>query len=290
MRAVLLILALCALAPACRNKPGKARFDQKQIEVGRLTVSWVSVLDEMTVERDEVKEKRLKKILADRVSSHPRVTAGVTDHDPLELAVVAGTTEYAPDALTDAGGEVTLATLTLRTTWQDGWRISSSVLTDLPSEKPADTAPIIDDLLDDLVAQLDLFDLEVEELIALLEKRDCTYDDVCSMAVRILGESSNSSAVPVLVAKLEKTATPDPLMEDLVGALGRLGDQRASPALVDAFGRAEPTLHVAILNSIEKTGGKEAKLFLEVVASGHESLVIRERARSALESMDKPAR
>jgi hypothetical protein len=287
-RGLITLLVLASLAgTACRNKPGGGSAARASIEVGRVSASWVDVIDELTVERNEVKEKRLKKILAERVSHNPRIKTGVTGRDPLELAVVSGSRLAEPESADAPPDSITIATFTLRTTWEDGWRISTSVLTDLPSGKPSDTGPIIDDLIEELVAQLDLFDLSNDELISLLEERDCAYDDVCILAVRILGERGDAKAVPVLVETLEKTDSSDPMLEDLVGALGRLGDERAGPALVDAFNRADPSLQVAILRAIESVGGKEARLFLEVVASGHDSHVIRELARSALESMDK---
>jgi hypothetical protein len=274
----LLLLLPCGCKPKTRKDAGR------HIEVGRIVVSWVNVEDEVTLERDEVREKGLSKALAEKVEEHPGIVAGVAGRDPLELAVVSGgdIDEHVPETV-DPGG--TISAFTLRTTWRDGWRISSSILTDVDTDEIEDMDPVLDDLLEDLVAQLGLFDLTTDQLIAFVRKSECTSDDVCATAVRILGERGSTEAVPVMLEKLERVKGADPLLEDLVGALGRIGDESASGGLVDAFNRAHPSQQVAIIAALSRTGGEDARLFLEVVASGHESLVVREQAAVALASL-----
>ncbi len=286
-------LLACLLAmTSCRCRSGSRDDEPKTIEVGRIAVSWVDVVDEFTVERDPVKEKRLKKILSARVKETRRIVPGIAGRDPLELSIVSGgevgehIPEMAgsPDAFTSPDAEI--LAFTLSTTWGDGWRISSSVLTDIEVEDLSDLEPVIDDLLSDLVSQLDLFDSDSAALVELLEERDCRFDGVCATAVRILGERKERTCVPALVRLLGSTPTSDPLTEDLIGALGRIGDERASKALVETFNKAHPSQQVAIIEALAVTGGPDARLFLEVVATGHESILVREQASRALERLD----
>jgi hypothetical protein len=288
-RAALILCVLAAASCRCRSQSQDAKGES--IEVGRITVSWVDVVDEFTVERDEVKEKRLRKILASRVKAHDRITPGVAGRDPLELSVVSGgeVGEQIPemasaDAFTDPGAEILASTLS--TTWGDGWRISSSVLTDLEMKDLSALEPVLDDLLSDLVDQLDLFEKDSTSIVALLDERDCRFDGVCATAVRILGERKEASSVPTLVKILQEIPTSDPLTEDLIGALGRIGDERASKALVETFNKARPSQQVAIIESLASTGGPDARLFLEVVATGHESVLVREQATRALARLE----
>ncbi len=286
------LLACLLSMTSCRCRSESQDEEPKTIEVGRIAVSWVDVVDEFTVERDPVKEKKLKKILAARVKANPRIVPGVAGRDPLELSIVSGgeVGEHipemggSPDAFANPEAEV--LAFTLSTTWGDGWRISSSVLTDLEIGDLSDLTPVIDDLLSDLASQLDLFDEDSAALVALLSERDCRFDGVCATAVRILGERKDAAAVPALVKLLEATPTSDPLTEDLIGALGRIGDERASKGLVVTFNRAHPSQQVAIIESLAVTGGPDARLFLEVVATGHESVLVREQASRALERLD----
>jgi hypothetical protein len=277
------LAALIAACPCCKH--GAARHDgaPRGIEVGRIAVTWVDAIDEITVARDEVKEKKLAKALAERISRRKDVTAGVAGRDPLELSVVSSART---DADGGAAGEGNVLAFNLGTTWGDGWKISSSILTELPSGSVEEAGPVLDDLLDDLVAQLDLFDMDSAGLIRAVEKRDCAGDGVCATAIRLLGERHEAEAVGVLVGKLGDADPSDPVMDDIVGALGRIGDERATPALVETFNRVHPVQQVAILDAIASCGGEDARLFLEVVASGHESPVMREQARRHLDSMD----
>jgi hypothetical protein len=290
MRRAALILCVLA-ATSCRCRSDDREVKPQTIEVGRITASWVDVVDEFSVERDEVKEKKLRKVLASRVKAHDRITPGVAGRDPLELSIVSGgevgdqIPEMASaDAFTDPGAEI--LALTLSTTWGDGWRISSSVLTDLEIKDLSALEPVLDDLLSELVDQLDLFEKDSPSIVALLDDRDCRFDGVCATAVRILGEREEASSVPTLVKILGKTPTSDPLTEDLIGALGRIGDERASKALVDTFNKAHPSQQVAIIEALASTGGPDARLFLEVVATGHESILVREQATRALARLD----
>ena len=250
------------------------------------------MIDEFKVERDKVKEKKLKKITAGRARVHDRITPGVAGRDPLELSIVSGgevgehIPEMAgsPDAFTSAEAEI--LAFTLATTWGDGWRISSSVLTDLEVGDLSNLTPVIDDLLSDLVAQLDLFEKDSPALVSLLDKRDCRFDGVCATAIRILGERKETSAVPTMVKLLGSIPASDPLTEDLIGALGRIGDERASKGLVETFNKAHPSQQVAVIEALASTGGPDARLFLEVVATGHESILVREQAARALARLE----
>ena len=291
VRTAAALLACLLLTTSCRCRSDSQGKEKEGIEVGRITVSWVDVVDEFTVERDEVKENKLGKVLASRVEASPRVTSGVAGRDPLELSIVSGgeVGEHVPEmASSDAftSPEAEILAFTLSTTWGDGWRISSSVLTDIEAKKLSDLEPVIDDLISDLVTQLDLFDEDSPSLVALLEERDCRHDGVCATAVRILGERNESSAVPALVGLLGAIPTSDPLTEDLIGALGRIGDERASRALVETFTKAHPSQQVAIIEALASTGGTDARLFLEVVATGHESILVREQASRALARLE----
>jgi len=273
-----LILALLSLPAACRHGDRAGRV----IEVGRIQVSWVEVVDATTVERDEKREAKVRGILEQKIASHPRIEHGIAGRDPLELAVVSGKRD---PGSTEGGDEIT--TFTLRTTWADGWRLSSSILTELPDGDATKAGLVLDDLIEDLVLQMDLFGLDDGRLVGMVRDRDCAIDGVCSTAVRILGERRSAVAVPALVAKLEKARPEDPIFEDIVGALGRIGDQRATPALITAFSGADPPQQVTIVGAVGTCGGPEARPFLEVMASGHESPIIRMTASRMLDSMDK---
>ena len=173
MRLALLAMTTLAALPSCRCGSKRGSAPDPGIEVGRLSASWVVVHDEMNLERDEGGEREIAKILARKVEAHPRIRSGVTGRDPLDLDVVVGSE---PVGSVDAGTRSeeigTLATFTLSTTYRDGWRISSSVLTDLDDVEPRAAGPILDDLLDGLVDQLDLFEMDVDGLYRALKETE----------------------------------------------------------------------------------------------------------------------
>lgn len=279
----------------CKGKDRTQENSPTPIAVGRVSVSFVEVLPDGTALRHEDTEEAMARQLERRVEKDGRIRLGQKSADPLELAVVLSplTGEPGTDGKTsgDEENEDEVGLLfTLRTTYGDGWKISSSIATRAgfrDSSRPdALTDEVIRDLLDGLIDQIQLFDSTDDELASLV-KRGSDDPDSRAMAIRILGERRSTTASPVLAQVLDDTASDDPLMEDLIGALGRIGNESATPALVRAFGRAAPYQEVIIIQALGSTGGQEARQFLSVVASGHESDVVRNHASQVLHSMDK---
>ncbi len=279
-RGMFVLIALFLLF-ACKDR--RARED-KRILVGRITVSSIEIGEDGSAVRDFAMEKVLVSKLEKAIADDGRIVTGSERMDPLELAVVVSGHEPGPDGAEPAAGR--LAVCTLRTTHGDGYRISSSIATSIGDEAPGIPADLILDLVDGLLAQLVLFE-ETDEVLAEIAGDEEASADTRATAIRILGERESTGAVPTLVSTLELTGSDDPLFEDLVGALSRIGDERASPSLVKAFGRAETWQAVIIVEALGSTGGEEARQFLVVVASGHDSPVVKERAKHALTSMDK---
>jgi hypothetical protein len=276
LRAPLALLFALAALLGCRDKERAP----EPVSVGRLSVSWVELSETGTAVRDESMERSLAGILEKAVDEEERIVSGAEKADPLELAVVASPS---PGEQADSVDLV----YTLRTTHGDGWRLSATIATRLAADEASDPArsrEVVGELVDDLLAQLELFDDDDRALERLVTDEEAN-PDARATAIRILGERGSVSAVPSLVAALGEAEAGSPLIEDIVGALARIGDERASPALIDAFSRARGHQAILIVDALGRTGGEEARLFLDVVASGHESPVVRDHARRALSKL-----
>jgi hypothetical protein len=99
-------------------------------------------------------------------------------------------------------------------------------------------------------------------------------------AARELGERRAREAVEPLCSLLRREEGH--VGEAAVGALAAIGDRRAVPCLIDWAGDDEQRL-VLVIDPLAAVGGDEARAFLEMVASGHESPGIRRVAEHALE-------
>ncbi len=261
-------------------RAGAAPAAAKGLAVGEVVVSWVVLEGPMDVTRDEGKEAIASGVLVERLASDGRVRTGVEGRPALELAVIEGR----PGSGEKSAG----SRISLRTTWGDGWRLIATKRADATtsgSVDRADLARIVDGLIDDLVGQVALFGMDSAALVEMLRADPSSGKAVT--AVRILGERGFVDAVPLLVEMLDEAPLGSEMVPDLVGALGRIGDPRATPALIAVFHEADPGLDVAIVDALGRTGGKEASDFLQVLESGHPSRVVRDEASDGLRRLEK---
>ena len=236
-------------------------------------VSWVTVEDPMSVVRDERSEAFAMEVLDERLAADGRIRTGLSGRPDLELVVIADGTGGASGAGTK---------YTLRTSWGDGWRLAARARGGSPVPRE-DLARVVDGLIDDLVSQVALFGMDSVALVEMLEGDPSGGN--AATAVRILGERRAKVAVPVLTGMLESAPRGSEMVADLVGALGRISDERASHALIEAFHDSDPGMDVAIVDALGRTGGREAMDFLEVLATGHPDQSVREEAAEKLGRM-----
>jgi hypothetical protein len=118
------------------------------------------------------------------------------------------------------------------------------------------------------------------DLVADLSSRDAR---VRAHAVRVLGERGDRDAVPDVV-KCLRDSDPE-IVERAVGALARLRDPRAVPALIELTHRREGPYVANMARILGDIGGADAQAWLLTMASGHPDEVVRGAAREALSEM-----
>jgi hypothetical protein len=101
-------------------------------------------------------------------------------------------------------------------------------------------------------------------------------------ALHALVERRHPGALPPLLAALEKPGAGPLEVRRAVGALVRLGDVRAVPALIARVPRGDPGFLTELVWALGALGGAEAEAYLFTVAQGHDSAPVREAARQAL--------
>lgn len=107
-------------------------------------------------------------------------------------------------------------------------------------------------------------------------------------AVEIAAVRRLKAAVPALVKLLRHK---EPAVADrTIGALVAIGDRRAVKPLTRLSRFSDTEKMAKIIDGIGSLGGKEARDWLELVASGHEDADIRNLAREALERMGRSSK
>jgi hypothetical protein len=110
-----------------------------------------------------------------------------------------------------------------------------------------------------------------------------TDDDLRMDAIGFAAERRDRDAVPILVELLKN---PDADVRDrCVGALADIGDPRAVHPLAELAKFGEWEELPKIIDAVGRIGGDEATAYLEFVAAGHQSPVIQEMAKRALEHL-----
>jgi len=143
----------------------------------------------------------------------------------------------------------------------------------------------IEDVLRGLGARVKLADGDVTTVIAALDGSD---DDLREEATRIAGERKEKRAVPSLL-KLLKSEDRD-TRDRAIGALAEIGDPRAVRPLTEVARFRDLGDLPKILDALAAIGGDESRAYLEFVASGHDSVEIRDLAKQALEHLDRRQR
>ncbi len=115
------------------------------------------------------------------------------------------------------------------------------------------------------------------EVVRDLESADPRIRD---LAVGVLADRKNASAVPGLIARLQD---PDPVIADrAVGALAQIGDPRAVGPIIELSRRREGAFVAQMVRAVGDIGGAEAEAYLETVATGHPDPFVAHAAREAL--------
>lgn len=122
------------------------------------------------------------------------------------------------------------------------------------------------------------------QLLADLRSTDVR---VRAQAVRTLGERRSRPAVPALVERLHDEDSD--VVHATVGALVRIGDERAVGPLIALSRRGDPALTARMARFIGDVGGSEAEGYLLTLESGHPDPRVRRAARDALREMDERA-
>ena len=171
---------------------------------------------------------------------------------------------------------------------EEGWPLSTAIVVRAGSMADIEDSGSLRDIVSELVGgmerQVDLLHSDIDVVAAALQDKD---DEVVSLAVQILGEKKDRESVPVLCTMLEKRRPNDPVLEDIIGALGKIGDRRATPYLIRAFSGAESWQEIQIIHALAMTGGRDARLFLEAVASGHDFEHTRHLAEDSLQQISE---
>ena len=102
-------------------------------------------------------------------------------------------------------------------------------------------------------------------------------------ALRALGERKDPGALPVVVEALRDERHDVVLAA--VGALVALRDPRCVGPLVDSTRDRSMEYLSQVLYAVSSIGGPEAEAYLDTLSEGHQSGVIRERARQALREL-----
>ena len=111
--------------------------------------------------------------------------------------------------------------------------------------------------------------------------KDVSFDPELSQGAR------NAVRTCLRIEPTEKVTliTDEATRDRTIGALAELGDPRAVHPLAELASFAEWEQLPKIIDAVSKIGGDEATAYLELVASGHQSPIIRDMAKKALEHM-----
>jgi hypothetical protein len=140
----------------------------------------------------------------------------------------------------------------------------------------------VEDVVRGVGARARLSTAQPGELVGALEGKD---DDLREESTRLCGERHERACVPPLI-KLLKSEDRD-TRDRAIGALSGIGDPRAVRPLTEVARFRDLADLPKVLDALSAIGGEEARAYLEFVASGHESMEIRELAKQALSHLER---
>lgn len=295
----MIVIVILMIAGAAGCKYFKKGGHDSVIRIEHVDAKWIKVdSSKMGVENGK-KGASAKKILIEQLKASPRIQL---DSDKgkgeinLIVSVIRGEEEPGDEEPSSSAAQVdgaeeeeenlTEVVYLLKYRGEEGWPLSTAVVVRTDDESqlssPKSLKPIIRELVDSIIKQITLLHAQAGELREALKDGDA---QVVALSVQLLGEKRDKESVPALCEILDKSLPDDPIRDDLVGALEKIGDRRATPHLIRAFSDAEPWQEIQIIRALSVTGGEEAKQFLEAVASGHEFEPTRRIAVEALSNM-----
>jgi len=108
---------------------------------------------------------------------------------------------------------------------------------------------------------------EAKAVQALLESVTDADVAVSVKAIDVLGQMKNKDTTPLLVQQLFLRDTPTDVKRHVLASLGKIGDPRATPSLVDLVGRAaDPNLRGGAIFALGEIGDHAALPTLEKLA------------------------
>lgn len=146
----------------------------------------------------------------------------------------------------------------------------------------AEAKSVVDSVLNDLSYQARLTVGSERGLVNALKVKDLHR---LAVTVEIAAVRRARQTVPALIKLLKHE--DERVSDRVIGALVAIGDRRAVKPLTGLSKFRDTARMAKILDAIGALGGKEAKEYLEFVASGHEDADIRNMATEALERMKR---
>jgi len=308
LRILWLLVAVLAFSGGCKRLLGGGR-GAVPIAVGRAEAKWVMIDAAQIGVEDGIRGAAARKVLVDVLRASKAFTIDWDDGRG-EMDLLITTVEEPPEEEDGAppgddsgsadaaeeeedGGEKGEAgpaglevIYVLKYRGDEGWPLSSAIVIkagrkdDLMVSKPM--ADVVAELVSSIARQAFLLHEELPSLRAALKSHD---DEIVTLAIQMLGEKKDREVVPVLCDMLDQTPPGLDRRDEIIGALEKIADPRASPCLIRAFSGAEMYQEIQILRALSVTGGEEARQFLEAVATGHEFDPVRRIAKEALVGM-----
>lgn len=119
-------------------------------------------------------------------------------------------------------------------------------------------------------------------IVAAIDGAD---EDLRDEAMRLAGDRREAAAVPALIKRLKSEDHAE--RDRAIGALAAIGDRRAVRPLTEVAKFNELGDLPKVLDALATIGGPEARSYLEFVASGHESVEMRDLAKQALVHLER---
>jgi hypothetical protein len=139
----------------------------------------------------------------------------------------------------------------------------------------------VGDVLATLGGRVRLWNGPITAILSALSGKD---EELREEAILITGERHVSAAVPSLLALIK--GADSAVRDRAIGALAAIGDRRAVRPLTELAHFRDLDELPKVLDALSAIGGDEARAYLELVASGHESAEVRELAKRALSHLD----
>lgn len=157
----------------------------------------------------------------------------------------------------------------------------------LPDGKAFTPADYVDHLKKAVTETLQALDDQAVVLgsgnTGLIKALENPEPDIRVAAVRALGERRARDAIDPLCALLDREENE--VGEAAVGSLVMIGDEKAVPCIIRWAGSNDRRLAI-IIDPLAMLGGQEARVYLEMVASGHEVQGIKLSAEEGLRRLE----